>query len=251
MRRFFAVLFGVFQIVLGLGFALVILMWLGRTRPLWLGATEAAFIASSLVVVLAAASCFVSGLQWVGLPLPGLPAARRAAISRFGYVLAPLTLGLLATDIAYTATRPMSGEVAIAGLGQPFELKFKAVDGRDVDLRAMKGKVVLLNFWATWCGPCKAELPMIRAAYEKWHARGLEVVGISCDTDAGAVRSFVRANSLPWPTHFDGKGWDNTYRVKFGVRGIPQLWLIDKAGVLRELSAELNLDATLEKYLRE
>ena len=76
--------------------------------------------------------------------------------------------------------------------GMPITLKFTAVDGREVDLSKMVGKVVLVDFWATWCGPCVAELPNVLKAYEKLHDKGFEIVGISFDEDKAKLESMTR-----------------------------------------------------------
>jgi len=115
---------------------------------------------------------------------------------------------------------------------QALAMKFTAVDGRDVDLAKLRGKVVLVDFWATWCGPCKEEIPNVRANYEKYHAQGFEVVAVSLDStkDRQKLIDYCRDNRLPWPQHFDGLGWKNAFAEKFGVRAIPAMFLIDQDG---------------------
>jgi thiol-disulfide isomerase/thioredoxin len=117
--------------------------------------------------------------------------------------------------------------------GKPVSLKFTAVDGREVDLANLKGKVVLVDFWATTCGPCVKELPMVKAASDKFLEQGFEVIGISCDTDKKRLNKFLKEKQIFWPQYFDGKGFNNKYSMKFGIDGIPHMFLIDKHGFLR------------------
>ena len=122
--------------------------------------------------------------------------------------------------------------------GKSVDIQFTAVDGREVDAAKMKGKVVLVDFWATTCSPCVAELPQIKAAYDKYHAQGFEVIGISCDgeqqTDQKTLERFIKRKELPWPQYYDGKQQtDNKFAQKFGIDGIPHMFLIDKKGNLR------------------
>jgi thiol-disulfide isomerase/thioredoxin len=136
-------------------------------------------------------------------------------------------------------------------VGQPLEIKFKATNDQEVDLQGMKGKVVLVDFWATWCGPCVKEIPNVRAAYEKLHPKGFEIVGISFDSDRTKLDDFVAKEKMPWVQYFDGKGWGNEFGKKFGINSIPAMWLVDKKGVLRELNARADLEKKVEKYLAE
>src|SRR5438067_10175070 len=76
--------------------------------------------------------------------------------------------------------------------GKPVDIKFTAVDGREVDLAKLKGKVVLIDFWATWCGPCMGEVPHVVEAYQKLHGKGFEIVGISFDKDKGALEKTTK-----------------------------------------------------------
>jgi thiol-disulfide isomerase/thioredoxin len=135
--------------------------------------------------------------------------------------------------------------------GKPVAMAFTATDGSHVDLSAMRGKVVLVDFWATWCGPCVAELPHVKAAYEKLHGKGFEIVGISFDEDKEELQKFVKSKGVPWSQYFDGKGWQNKYGEQYGIHSIPSMWLVDKKGVLRDLDAREDLAGKVEKLLAE
>ncbi len=115
---------------------------------------------------------------------------------------------------------------------KPLDLKFKAVDGREVDLTQMRGKVVLVDFWATWCPLCVAELPDELAAYQKFHEKGFEIVGISLDQDLTKLEAFTKEKQMNWPQYFDGKFWENDLASRFGVRALPAMWLVDKKGMV-------------------
>jgi thiol-disulfide isomerase/thioredoxin len=136
-------------------------------------------------------------------------------------------------------------------LGKPLPIKFKAVDGREVDLAKLTGKVVLVDFWATWCGPCVAELPHVKDAYDKLHDKGFEIVGISFDQDKSKLETFVADQEMKWPQYFDGKGWGNEFGQKYGINGIPAMWLVDKKGNLRDMNARGALEEKVAKLLEE
>ncbi len=136
-------------------------------------------------------------------------------------------------------------------LGKPLAIKFKAIDSREVDLEALKGKVVLVDFWATWCAPCMAELPKVKAAYEKLHAKGFEIVGISLDREKQALEKIVTREKIAWPQHFDDGGEGNKFGEEFGIESIPTMWLVDKKGNLRELNGREHLVERVEKLLAE
>ena len=140
----------------------------------------------------------------------------------------------------------------IAELEQkPFELKYTAVDGTKVDLAQMRGKAVLIDFWATWCPPCVAEMPDVVKAYQKYHGQGLEIVGVSLDQDKDEMLAFTKKNGMPWPQYFDGEGLEsNAISRSFGIDSIPTMWLIDKKGMLVNSEAGQDLDANIEKLLK-
>ncbi len=139
----------------------------------------------------------------------------------------------------------------LGALGKPVAIQYTAVDGRAVDVAAMKGKVVLVDFWATWCVPCVGEVPNVKAAYEKLHGQGFEIVGISFDQSKDALESFVKDKGMAWPQYFDGAGWDNKFGQEFGIHSIPTMWLVDKQGNLRDLDARGALEKKVSKLLAE
>lgn len=128
-------------------------------------------------------------------------------------------------------------------------LKFTAVDGTQVDLSQMRGKVVLIDFWATWCGPCVGEVPHVVEAYKKYHDKGFEIIGISLDQDLKKLTDFTQKNGMTWPQYFDGKGWKNKISSANGITGIPAMWLVDKEGHLVTKNARSNLAAQVESLL--
>jgi peroxiredoxin len=116
----------------------------------------------------------------------------------------------------------------------------KDTDGKPLSVSRFKGKVLLVDFWATWCGPCRVELPNVIATYEKHHKSGFEILGISLDQDAGAMKQFLANNKMTWPQYFDGQGWQNKLAGHYGVNSIPATWLLDAQGkiIARDLRGE-------------
>jgi thiol-disulfide isomerase/thioredoxin len=129
----------------------------------------------------------------------------------------------------------------------PLDLKFEAVDGSKVDLSKLRGKVVLVDFWATWCGPCRMEIPNVVATYQKLHNQGFEIVGISLDQNKEQMVKFTQAAGMTWPQYFDGKMWSNEISTRYGVSAIPAAWLVDKKGFVRSTQAR---GADLEQQVK-
>jgi len=112
---------------------------------------------------------------------------------------------------------------------------FEAItlEGKPIRLSDYRGKYVLLDFWATWCGPCRRETPYILEAYKMYHDDGLEVIGINLDEDRQAVTDYIDKHGIPWPQVFYGKEWENEIGELYEFRGIPQQILLDRElGVL-------------------
>ena len=154
-------------------------------------------------------------------------------------------VGKLVEEITGKKLSPPKDKV----LGKAPDIKFTATDGTKVDLSKMKGKVVLIDFWATWCGPCVAEIPNVKKTYDKLHSKGFEIIGISLDSNEDKLTQFIKKKDMPWPQYFDGKGWKNEISKKHGIRSIPAMWLIDKEGNLVDKKARSDLEEKVERLL--
>jgi thiol-disulfide isomerase/thioredoxin len=140
-------------------------------------------------------------------------------------------------------------------LDKPFVIAAKTVDGKDFSTADLSGKVVLVDFWATWCGPCRASLPHVKETYAKYHDKGLEIVGVSNDYDIKALQKFTPENNMPWTQLFDpaaaaNQQW-NPVTLSNGIHGIPTMFLIDKKGILRSITAREDMDDLIPKLLAE
>lgn len=145
------------------------------------------------------------------------------------------------------------GQLAIFRLRTtPMELKFTAVDGREVDLASLRGKVVLIDCWATWCVPCIKELPYVKAALAKWGEKGFVVVGISFDRlpDRDKLVKFIADEKLDWPHSFHDGAGRNPFGVKYNIRSIPATFLLDRNGLLVTTETHGDkLEAALKKLM--
>jgi len=109
-----------------------------------------------------------------------------------------------------------------------FDVKDTA--GKPLSIANYKGKVVLLDFWATWCTPCVKELPKVIKTYEAYHKQGFEIIGISLDKEEQKLSSFTKEKNMTWAQYFDGLAWQNKLAVKYGVNSIPATYLLDGQG---------------------
>lgn len=115
------------------------------------------------------------------------------------------------------------------------------LEGNPISLAEYRGKVVLLDFWAVWCGPCLGEIPRIKRVYEKYHDNGFEVIGVSMDEDEAVLRAYIHENEMPWRHIFDGQRWSGHLVEQYGVRSIPAPFLIDREGKVISVKARGSL----------
>ena len=177
--------------------------------------------------------------------LPGLSADRKAAV-----------IQRIAADYPDSQVAQQVGGLMrqAKGEGEPFELAFQdAIDGESISVQEdLKGKVVVIDFWATWCGPCVAELPHMKELYAQYKDKGVEFIGVSLDQpdDDGlaALKTFVAENDLSWPQYHGGDASSNFART-WGITAIPTLFIVDTKGLLHSTNARGQLDTLIPELL--
>ena len=156
-------------------------------------------------------------------------------------------------QIALTSAKFEAQQKLKALEGKPFVLSGPTPNGGALSTADFKGKVVLVDFWASWCGPCKEELPKLKKFYAENKAKGLEIVGVSCDNEGAELAKFLGQNrDMPWPQLFDASqpGW-HALASQYNVNSIPTMFVIDKKGVLRSVEARGSYEKVVPELLKE
>ena len=137
-------------------------------------------------------------------------------------------------------------------LEMPLSIEGTEVTGKPFTSTAWAGKVVLIDFWATWCPPCREEIPKTAKIYAQYHPQGFEIIGVSSDSDRNELRTFVQQHSeMPWPELFHaGTDW-HPLTKKFGIHSIPTMYLVDRNGNLRSMDARDDMGEMIPKLLAE
>ena len=130
------------------------------------------------------------------------------------------------------------------------EISLPDLQGNLVQLSSLRGKVVLIDFWASWCVPCRKNNPSLVKLYEQYHSMGLEILGVSIDENAQNWKTAVEKDQLRWIQVNDNKGWNSSSTLTYEVDAIPASILIDKEGVVRQKDLEgRKLEATIKSLL--
>jgi thiol-disulfide isomerase/thioredoxin len=136
--------------------------------------------------------------------------------------------------------------MGIPEVGQPYEFSLTSMEGKVITSKDLRGKVILIDCWATWCGPCMQQLPELKAIYESWHAQGLEMVGLSFDKEPSAAADIFKQLDISWalivvPNNDEVR---QLWREASRIETFPTVLLIDRSGVLRMASSPTTTELT-------
>ena len=130
------------------------------------------------------------------------------------------------------------------------EISLKDISGQTVPLSSFKGKVVLIDFWASWCMPCRKNNPKLVALYEKFKGEGFEILGVSIDKDNADWKTAIEKDKLTWTQVVDNAGWNAQSTIDYGIEGIPASFLVDQDGIIRGVDLDgKELEGMIKKLL--
>lgn len=173
-------------------------------------------------------------------------------MKRLNILLAIAATAVLAFGFIYKNDAKQSGNVLGTNIGNLApEMKFHSPEGKEISLSSLKGKIVLIDFWASWCGPCRAENPNVVKLYNKYKDRGFEIFSYSLDDKKDKWIAAIEKDGLSWTSHASElKGWQSAICEQFQIISIPTNYLIDRNGNVIAFNLHGNdLEAMLEKTL--
>jgi thiol-disulfide isomerase/thioredoxin len=151
-------------------------------------------------------------------------------IKRLKVMLVITLVSVLLSGLVMAGCSPSSAQGVEAGNPAP-DFQLQSLDGQTVSLGNLQGKPVLINFWATWCGPCRSEMPYIQEIYEEWSVKGLVVLAINMGESSSKVEEFMQSNSLSFAVLLDTK---QDVAQRYNITGIPTTFFIDKDGIIQD-----------------
>jgi len=162
----------------------------------------------------------------------------------------------LTSDSAKLAVARIDAEAAQrAFIGRPIRISGRTHTGANFSIRSWRGKVILVDFWATWCGPCRESRPALKKLFETYNGKGLEIIGVSNDSSDSRVAAFIKEQSIPWPQLRESSQNDDDnehpFSKQYNVDAIPTFFLIDAKGNLRYVDAHEDLENKVKKLLAE
>jgi thiol-disulfide isomerase/thioredoxin len=153
------------------------------------------------------------------------------------------------------AERLRKGQRRQTAIGKPFNLEFKdAINGSHVSIRQLRGKIVVIDFWASWCSPCLQELPSLKELYAKYREFGVEFIGVSLDYPANqggleALKKCVAAKGISWPQYYQGHAFEGEFSKSCGVFAVPSVFVIDPAGNVYSTEARGKLETIIPELI--